>query len=161
MPVRAGALVLVDELGVGLRDVVAGGCDERLLVHPVLDTLPPPLERLAQGAEMVDDVVDDTEVDEREPGGRAALDLRDRVLPRLEVDVGRRARRHDEASTRQPHACGVSCVQRSVSVEVRDVVPRVAGRREAFEPESLVADDVHVRRGDRASSPQRTSKASP
>ena len=93
VPVRAGALVLVDELGVGLRDVVAGGCDERVLVHPVRDTLPPALERLAQGAEMVDDVVDNTEVDEREPGRRAALDLRDRVLPRLEVDVGRRARR--------------------------------------------------------------------
>jgi predicted nucleotidyltransferase len=41
VPVRRGRVVGVDELGVGLRDVVARCCDERLLVHAVLDASRP------------------------------------------------------------------------------------------------------------------------
>ncbi len=62
------------------------------LVHAVLDALAPALERLAKLGEVWLDVVDDAEVDQRQPGGCAALDLDDRALPGLEVELGRRAR---------------------------------------------------------------------
>ena len=88
-------------------------------------------------------------MDQREPGGRAALDLADRLLPGLEVELGWRARRHDEASALEADACGVAGVQRSVRVEARDVVPRMTGSRKALEADHAVADDVDVLGRDR------------
>jgi hypothetical protein len=43
------------------------------------------------------DVVEDPEVDDGEPRRSAAFDLVERTLPGLEVDLGRRARRENEA----------------------------------------------------------------
>ena len=61
----------VGELGIDLRDVVAGGRDEGRLVHPVLDPLGPAAERLAELGEVLLDVVEGAEVDERESAGRS------------------------------------------------------------------------------------------
>ena len=149
VPVRPGVLVLVDELGIGPLDVVTRGGDERLLVHAVRDAAAPATERLAQRCEVRLRLLDHAEVDEREPCRRAPLDLRDRLVPRLEVDLGRRARRHDERRSLEPDACRVTGVERARRVEVRDVVPGMSGRREALETEDAVADDVDVRLGHR------------
>ena len=70
VPVRAGALVLVDELGIGLRDVVARGGDEGVLVHAVLDALPPTGQRLSQRREVLLHVVEHAEVDQRQAAGQ-------------------------------------------------------------------------------------------
>ena len=90
------------------------------------------------------DVVGDAEVDEREPFGAASLDLVERLLPRLDVDVGRRRRRHDEAAGQHAHAARVAGVERPVGVEVADVVRRVAGRGERLEPETGAVERVDV-----------------
>ena len=75
---------------------------------------------------MLLDVVEDAEVRQREPCGRAQLGRRDRPLPRLEVDVGRRRGREDEPSGCDADAARVAGVQRAVLVQHRDVVARVA-----------------------------------
>ena len=89
-------------------------------------------------------VVGDAEVDEGEALGLAPLDLVDRLLPGLDVDLGRRRRRQHEAAGQDAHAARVAGVERAVGIEVADVVRRVAGRREAVEAEHAVADDVDV-----------------
>jgi hypothetical protein len=90
------------------------------------------------------DVLGDAEVDEREPLGPAALDLVERLLPRLDVDLGRRRRRHDEAAGQDADPAGVAGVERPVGVEVADVVRGVARRREALEPDDAIPDGVDV-----------------
>ncbi len=81
--------------------------------------------------------------------GARRLDLEDRRLPRLEVELRRWARCHHEGAAPDSHARGVARVERPGAIEIRDVVPGVAGRREACEPEDLVADDVDVLGGHR------------
>jgi hypothetical protein len=90
------------------------------------------------------DVLGDSEVDEGEPLGSAALDLVERVLPRLDVDLGRRRRRHDEAPGQDAHTARVAGVERPVGVEVADVMGGVARRGEAVEAEYAVPDGVDV-----------------
>ena len=106
------------------------------------------VERLAHAGEMILDVVEDAEVRQREARRRAALRLPERLLPGLQVDVGRGRRREDEACGRDPDAHGVAGVQRSVLVQHRHVVARMPGAREALEPDDAVADDPDVRLGD-------------
>ena len=65
------------------------------------------------------------------------------------------------ACRQQPDARSVARVERALVVEVADVVRGVARAREAVEAEHALADDVHVRLGHGASSPQSVSKASP
>ena len=90
------------------------------------------------------DVLEDAEVDQRHSLGPRALDLVERPLPGLEVDLGRRRRRQHELARPDPHARRVARVERALAVEVADVMARVAGAREGREPERLVADDVDV-----------------
>ena len=91
-------------------------------------------------------IVDDAEMDEREALGRAALDLVDGLLPAVDVDIGRRRRRHHVAARMDAHAGRVTCVERAVGVEIGDVMRRMPRRREAREADHLGADDVHVLR---------------
>ena len=118
--------------------------DELLLRRAALDRLGPVEQVEAQLGEVAPDVLGDAEVDEREPLGSAALDLVERLLPRLDVDLGRRRRRHDEAAGQDAHAARVAGVERPVGVEVADVVGGVARRREAVEAEHAVPDGVDV-----------------
>jgi hypothetical protein len=53
-------------------------------------------------------LVDDAEVDEGEPIGCAQLELVDRALPRLEVDLRRRRDGPDRALGHDPDACRVA-----------------------------------------------------
>ena len=96
------------------------------------------------------DVVEDAEVDEREPARRAALDLRDRLLPGLEVELGRRAGRHRRSdrprSGRRPRPPRRASRPPSRYETWCHAWP---GRREALEPNDAVADDVHVLRRNR------------
>ena len=100
VPVRRRPVVLVDELGVCLQDVVARRCDERLLVHAASDTLAPPAERVAERGEVLRHIVENAEVDQREPSGCTALDLGDRLLPRFEIEL----RGGQGAKTNRPEA---------------------------------------------------------
>ena len=101
------------------------------------------------------DVVEHPEVDEREASGCTPLDLGDGAVPGLEVELRRWARWHDETASLEADAGGVARVERAVRVQVRHVVPCVAGSREAVEPDDAIADDVDVRLGTGASSPHR------
>ena len=118
--------------------------DELLLRRAALDRLGPVEQVEPQLGEVASDVLGDAEVDEREPLGSAALDLVERVLPRLDVDLGRRRRRHDEAPGQDAHAARVTGVEGPVGVEVADVMGGVAGRGEAVEAEHAVPDRVDV-----------------
>src|SRR6476646_4159729 len=89
-------------------------------------------------------VVEDAEVDEREPLGRTALELLDRLLPEIDVDLRRRRRRHHVTARRDPHTGGVARVQGAVAVEVADVMRGMARRWEAVEPEDALAGDVDI-----------------
>ena len=124
MPVRRGAVVGVDLVRVRRGDVGARGGDERRLVHPVADPVGPAPKRRAERLEVALDVVEDAEVDEREPPRRASLDLVERPLPGVEVDLGRRRRREHEPARRDADAGRVAVVERPVLVLVRDVVRR-------------------------------------
>ena len=105
--------------------------------------------------------LEDAEVDQRQPRGRAALDLADRGLPGLQVDLRWRQRRQDEPRRRDPDAGRVARVERSVAVQIGDVVRRMARRRKGLEADDVALGDVDVPAGTGASSPQRSSKASP
>ena len=83
-------------------------------------------------------------MDEGQPARQAPFDLRDRLQPLVELELGRRARGQHESPGQDPHARGVSRVQRAVAVEVRDVMRGMARGREALEPDDALADDVHV-----------------
>src|SRR4029077_16998138 len=89
----------------------------------------------------------------------APLDLVDRSLPELDVDVRRRRRRKDGAPGLDANAGRVARVERAVTVEVGDVMRRMARRREAVEAENALADDVHVlRRHGRELAPERVER---
>ncbi len=93
-------VVRLDVLRIGGETVCATGSDERRLVHAVSDTLTPDVERLAHSREVLLDVVEDTEVRQREAHGRATLGLPERLVPGFEVDVGRRSRGEHEVRGR-------------------------------------------------------------
>src|SRR5256885_14395292 len=103
--------------------------DELLLRRSAFDRLRPVEQVEPQLGEVTPDVVGDAEVDEGEPLGSAALDLVERLLPRLDVDLGRRRRRHDEAAGQDAYAARVSGGEGPVGIEVADVAGGVAGRR--------------------------------
>ena len=106
LPERRGSLVV--------RDALVSSLECRRARPP--RTLPrsspgepaaPRSELPPQAAQVVARALDDPEVDQREPLGRAALDLVDRPLPGLEVDVRRRRDGEDvarRASIRTPAA---------------------------------------------------------
>ena len=104
VPVRRRAIVGLDERGVDLRDVVPGCRDEGVFVHSVLDSLCPRAERVAERREVFLHVVERAEVDERKAPRCATLDLLERALPRLQVELGRLARREDDAAGRDVDA---------------------------------------------------------
>ena len=70
-------------------------------------------------------LLDDAEMGQREPLRRAALDLVHRPLPGLEVDIRRRGHRQDVAVRHEAHAGGIAGIERSVAVQVADMVRRV------------------------------------
>src|SRR5690348_4379546 len=143
----------------GVRDLLLSIGDELLLGRAAEDELRVVVQLESQVGKMPLRVVGDAEVDERQPLGLAPLDLVDRLLPDVEVELRRRRGRDDVHAREDPHACGVAGVQRAVVVEVRDVVRRMARRGEAVEAEHPVADDVHVRLGKRCElAPQRVER---
>ncbi len=110
----------VAEVGLVARVLPPRG-NELLERHPVPDARRPAVELFAESLEVVRHPRLDAEVDQSEPVGRAALDLGDRVVPRLEVDVGRRSNREDAARRLDPDAARVAREDRPL-VEVEDVV---------------------------------------
>ena len=62
--------------------------DELLLARAAADELGETVEPLAEVAEVALDVVEDAEVDQRQPLGCAPRDLVERRVPGLDVDVG-------------------------------------------------------------------------
>jgi hypothetical protein len=68
------------------------------------------------------DVLDHAVVDERELSRRATLDLLERPLPGLEVDLRRGTGRQHERARWDTDTGGVARVERSGGVEVRHVV---------------------------------------
>ena len=92
------------------------------------------------------DVVEHAEVDQGEPSRLATLELVERPLPHLEVDLGWHRRGVDEAAGLDAHPRGVPRVERPVLVEVRHVMARVPRRREAREPDDGLAGLVVVGR---------------
>jgi hypothetical protein len=94
-------------------------------------------------------VVDEPEVDQGEAAGRAALELVDRAIPGLEVELRGWGGRGDEVVRLDPHSGGVAGIERAVVGEVGDVVTGVSGGGERVEAERVVADWVDVRFGDR------------
>ncbi len=70
---------------------------------------------------MAGDVGGEAEMDQRQPLGCATLDLLDRRVPRLDVDVRRRRDREDVLGRLDPDAAGIACEQRAVP-QVADVM---------------------------------------
>src|SRR5581483_800096 len=87
---RNRVVVVVAALDSRLLEVAGGGGDELLLGRAVEDALRPRVELAAERVEVPVDVVDEAEVDEREPLRCAAADLLDRRVPCVDIDVGRR-----------------------------------------------------------------------
>ena len=117
----------------------------------------------ASSLEVALDVLEDAEVDQREPLGRAPLDLVDRRAPRPR---GRSPAAASAGSTNcarlDAHAGRVARVERPVAVEVADVVARVAGGREARRARARSSPTTRTfAPGTGASSPQSVSKSSP
>src|SRR5215218_8589915 len=78
---------------------VAVGCGlrlELLLARAGADAVGPLAQSRAQLREVSLDVVGDAEVDQRQALGPPRLDLVERALPRVEVDLGRRRGREHE-----------------------------------------------------------------
>ena len=136
-------------VGVLVRaEILRCGLDELVAAHALADPGGPALEARAQVGDLRLGLVDDAEVDQGEPLRPAALDLVEGRLPGLEVELGRRRGGEDGAARRDAHSGRVARVERSIGVEVADVVGGVTGRREALEAEHLGADCVDVRLGD-------------
>ncbi len=90
---------------------------------------------------------------------RVALDLVDRSLPGLEVDVGGRSRREDVAAGDDPDTGRVARIESAGAVDVADVVRRVAGSGEAVQPEHALPHDVEVLlRNGRQLAPERVER---
>ena len=98
---------------------------------------------------MARNVCSGAEVDQCEPGGLPALDLVERSVPDLQVEVGRRCWRQHEAIRGYAYAGRIAGVQRPTLVEVADVVARMPGRGETVEAQNAVSDDTNVRFRDR------------
>ena len=113
---------------------------------PFLDPPGPRVEPLAQLAEVTADVVREAEVDQRELLGSAPLDLLERAVPTLDVDVGRRRRRQHRPARLDPYSGCVARVERR-AVEVADVVGGMAGRGEDLETRDAVGRDADVALG--------------
>src|SRR5436190_5202340 len=127
------------------RQVGGDGVDELGLRGAAPNAVGPFAEVDAELPEVAFDVVRDAEVDQRKSLRGAPLDLVERRVPRFEVDLRRRRRRHDVTRRLDPHADGVAGVERAVGAEVADVVVGVAGGGEALEAEHPLADDLDVR----------------
>src|SRR6478735_3359087 len=93
---------------------------------------------------MVARLVDDAEVDQRQAFRRPQLELVDRPLPGLEVDLRRRRDGQDVTVGQDPDARGIARVEGAFAVEVADVMRSVAGSGKALEAEHGRADEMHV-----------------
>src|SRR5581483_4259855 len=146
LPQRHRGVVVLDVLAriLELRPHVGA---ELLLGRAAAHRVRPVVQLEAEIGEVALHVVEDPEVDEREPVRRTALERRDRRLPCVDVDLGRRRRRHHVAAGRDSDACRVAGIERAVADEVADVVRCMARRREAVEAEHVRADDADVRLG--------------
>ncbi len=109
-----------------------------------LAALAPLRQLLPDEGEVLGRRLGDAEVDQRQPLGLAALDLLEGAEPGLDVDVGRRRDRHHVAARLNPHACGVARVERSVPVQVADVMEAWPGDGKHAEAEDALADDLDV-----------------
>src|SRR5437764_8927869 len=151
---RGGAEVRACAVALARLEVGARGRDEVLLAHSTAYTLGPHREIVARLLDVLRDVLDardDAEVNQRERFGLMAEDLVERLLPRLEVDLGRGCVRDDVLAGQDADARRVAGQQRPVVEQVARVVRRVARRRERFEPRRDVPDhlDVLLRHGPR------------
>src|SRR5215208_1354371 len=127
LPERHSLLV---RLAVG-AEVGGRGLLEFLLARAGANAVGPLAQARAQLGEVPLDVLGDAEVDQREPFRSPRLDLVERALPGLEVDLGRRRGREHQLAGLDPHARGVPGVERAVRPEVADVMRGVSGAREA------------------------------
>src|SRR5919201_5916668 len=84
-------------------------------------------------------------MDQREALWLPPLDLLERAKPALDVDIGRRGDGQYVAAGLDADAGGVAGVERSIGVQVADVVGGMAGRRETLEPDDPLADHLDVR----------------
>ena len=119
------------------------------LRSPGLDARRPGRDRRAQCAEVMVDVVEDAEVDQREPFGCQSLGRVDRPLPGLEIDLGWGKRREDEAPGRDADTRRVTREERAVRREVGDVMRRVTRASGTRRARGLAPDDVDVAGGNR------------
>src|SRR5207342_14846 len=125
------------------RQIGSRSCDELRLGRALLDAPRPGVEPRAELREVAADVVGEAEVDQRQPFGRTALDLLERSIPSLDVDIRRRRRWQYGAARQDPDAGGVARVERR-AVEVADVVRGVTGRGEDFESGGALVGDMQV-----------------
>src|SRR5829696_1428061 len=145
---RSRLRVAVGEVAGVALDALHDAGGERL--EPVLarqgDDL---VDALADRREVRCDVVDAPEVGQRERPRGPALDHAERAIPRLDVDVGRRRRRHHVARRRDPDAGDVADERGAGRlVQVAHVMPGVARRvldAEVVEHGLAAAQHVHVR----------------
>jgi hypothetical protein len=104
---------------------------------------------VAERPEVLLDVVEHTEVDEREVVRRVTARSRGSSPPTPRGRSRRGTGRHDEPGALEPDARPRPRVERPVPVQIRDVVPRVPGVGKQSSPEDAAADDVHVLSGNR------------
>ena len=90
------------------------------------------------------DIGGDPEVDQGQPLRCPALDLRDCLLPDLEVELGRRSWGQHGGIGLNANSGRVAGVKRPVASEVAHVMARVSRRRKALEAKDSVTDDVDV-----------------
>src|SRR6185503_1102974 len=74
----------------------------------------------------------------------AQLELVDRALPGVEVDLRWRRYGPDGTLGHDPDTGRVARVERSLAIQIADVVGRVPRARETLQPEHRRPDDVHV-----------------
>ena len=161
LPERGGPLV-VGRIADVLLEIGAGGRDERLLVHPLADALAPEAQLSAKAAQVVARLVDDAEVDQREALRRPQLELVDRPLPGLEVDLRRRSDGQDVTVGQDPDARRVARVEGAFAVEVADVMRTRGPESESTRARARKSPTTCTfSSGTGASSPQRRSKSSP
>src|SRR5215216_6285817 len=98
------------EVGCGLRLELLLACAGANAVCPLA-------QARAQLREVPEDVLGDAEVDQRQSFRPPRLDLLERALPGLEVDLGRRGGREHELAGLDPHTRGVPGIERAVCPE--------------------------------------------
>src|SRR2546423_6233975 len=133
LPERHRTLVLGCRHRIVVRQLVERARRELVFRRTSVHALGPFVESPPELVQMRPGVVRDPEVDQRERLRLAPLELVERAVPGLDVDLRWRSRRHYEAMRLDPDAGGVAAVRRPVAADVHDVVGGVAGGGEAVE----------------------------